>query len=120
MFETACDTPLKPVPLTATSVFGTSRAGQALIDAVAAPARVILFGPHASGRGDAGADYKFLVIAAEVDDRFGEAARLGKLLGRLLIPADVLVVDGEEAERPQAKGTVIHEALTAGRIVAES
>ena len=81
---------------------------------------MVLFGPHASGQGDPGTDYKFLVIAAEVEDRFGEAARLDRILGRLLIPADVIVVGREEADRPQAKGSVIHEALTAGRIIVQS
>jgi uncharacterized protein len=105
---------------TSTDIATIERAGQALIEAVASPAKVVLFGPHAGGGGSPGADYKFLVIAAEVDDRFGEAARLDKLLGRLLIPADVIVVSGEEADRPQAKGTVIHEALTTGRVIVES
>lgn len=91
-----------------------------MIDAVESPARVVLFGPHVSGKGDPGTDYRFLVIADEVGNRFEEAARLDKLLGRLLIPADVIVVGREETDRPQAKGSVIHEALTAGRIIAES
>lgn len=105
---------------TSTDIATIERAGHALIDAVASPAKVVLFGPHASGSGDPGTDLRFLVIASEVDNRFGEAARLDKLLGRLLIPADVIVVTREEADRPQTKGSVIHEALTAGRVIAES
>lgn len=105
---------------TSTDIATIERAGDALIAAVASPAKVILFGPHARGAGDPGTDYRFLVITAEVANRFQESARLDKLLGRLRISADVFIVTEEEADRPQAKGSVIHDALTAGRIVAES
>ncbi len=97
------------------------RAGRALIEAAAAPAKVILFGPHAHGGVDDGSDYNFLVIEQEVADRFGEMARLDKILGRLLIPADVVVVSEEYAQQKgPVKGTLIYEALTEGRVVAES
>ena len=97
------------------------RAGRALIAAASAPAKVILFGSHA--RGDAGkdSDFDFLVIEREVDDRFGEMVRLGRILGRLLIPADVVVVSEQHAQKwGSVKGTMIHEAMSEGRVVAES
>jgi predicted nucleotidyltransferase len=97
------------------------RAAQALIEAVHAPAKVLLFGSHA--RGDAGkrSDFDFLVIEREVDDRFEEMARLSWLLGRLLIPADVVVVSELYAQRwGTVKGTLVHQALREGRVVAES
>lgn len=97
------------------------RAAQALIEAVHAPAKVLLFGSHA--RGDAGkrSDYDFLVIEPEVDDRFEEMARLSWILGRMLIPADVVVVSEQYAQRWGAvKGTLVHQALREGRVVAES
>jgi hypothetical protein len=90
------------------------RAARALIDAVAPPARIILFGLN-----EMGGDLKFLVIADEVGDRFKETARLDKILGQLLIPADVVVVSGEEADRPQQKGSIIDRALTSGQVIAE-
>jgi predicted nucleotidyltransferase len=67
------------------------RAGRALIDAVPAPARAILFGSRADGGADEQSDFDFLVIERDVDDRFAEMVRLGRLLGRLLVPADAVV-----------------------------
>jgi uncharacterized protein len=97
------------------------RAGRALIEATAAPAKVILFGSRARGDSDDRSDFDFLVIEREVEDRFGEMARLGRILGRLLIPADVLVVSEQHARRWGAvNGTMIHEAISEGRVVAES
>ena len=47
---------------------------------------MILFGSHARGEADEGSDFDFLVIERQVDDRFGEMVRLGRILGRLLFP----------------------------------
>jgi hypothetical protein len=92
------------------------RAGRALIDAIASPARVILIQDAKTG-----GELRFLVIEPKVTDRFGEMARLSELLGQMLIPADVVVVDESEAEiQASTKGTLIHEALRGGQIVAES
>lgn len=97
------------------------RAGRALIEATPAPVRVILFGLHIGGDGEVRGDYEFLVIEGEMGDRFGEMARLGKILGRLLIPARVVVASEEEVRRDgSVQGTTIHEALDHGRVVAES
>ncbi len=97
------------------------RAGRALVDAVAPPSKVILFGAPSSDDAGGGADYKFLVIEQEVGDRFAEMARLGSLLGRLLIAAEVVVVSADQVERAGAvKGTLIHHALSEGRVIAES
>ena len=97
------------------------RAGQALIEATTAPAKVILFGSRARGDNDDRSDFDFLVIESDVDDRFGEMVRLGRILGRLLIPADVVVVSEQHATKwARVKGTLIHEAMSEGRVVAES
>ncbi len=97
------------------------RAGRALIEATAAPAKVILFGSRARGGSDDRSDFDFLVIEREVEDRFGEMVRLGRILGRLLIPADVVVVSEQHARKwGSVKGTMIHEAISEGRVVAES
>lgn len=67
------------------------------------------------------ATFDFLVIEREVEDRFGEMVRLGRILGRLLIPADVVVVSGQHAQKwGSVKDTLIHEALNEGRVIAES
>lgn len=97
------------------------RAAQAPIEAAGTQAKVLLFGSHARGDADARSDYDFLVIEPEVDDRFGEMARLSRILGRLLIPADVVVVSEQYAQRwGEVKGTLLHEALREGHVVAES
>jgi hypothetical protein len=106
---------------TATDRATIDRAGRALIEAVAAPAKVILFGSQSTDDADEGADYKFLVVEQEVDDRFGEMARLNTLLGHLLIPAEVVVASAGQVEKTGAvKGTLIHHALSQGRVIAES
>ncbi len=97
------------------------RAGRAPIEAVSAPAKVILFGSRARGDQDDRSDFDFLVIEREVDDRFGEMARLSTLLGRLLIPADVVVASEAHVRKWESvKGTMIHEAMSQGRVLAES
>jgi len=97
------------------------RAGRALVEATMTPTKVILFGSRARGDADDRSDFDFLVIEHEVNDRFGEMVRLGRILGRLLIPADVVVVSQEHAQKWESvKGTMIHEAMSEGRVVAES
>jgi predicted nucleotidyltransferase len=68
----------------------------------------MLVGSHAR---DDRSDIDLLTIVREVEDCFGEMARLGGIIGRLLIAADAVVT---------IKDTMIHEALSHGRISAES
>ena len=75
------------------------RAGRALIDAVPAPAKVILFGSHARGEATDGSDFDFLVIEETVPDRLAEAVRLRDALGDFNAPVDVIVMDAALAER---------------------
>lgn len=97
------------------------RAGRALISAASAPAKVILFGSRARGDATDRSDFDFLVVERDVADRFAETARLGQVLGRLLIPADVVVISERYAEKwAPVQGTLVHEAMSQGRIVAES
>ena len=97
------------------------RAGKALIGAVAAPAKVVLFGSHAHGDADDRSAFDLLVIEQDVEDRFAEMARLSTILGHMLIPAEVVVASEEEARRRgSVKGSLIHEAMSHGRIIAES
>lgn len=97
------------------------RAGQALIEAVPAPAKVILFGSRARGDGDDRSDYDFLVIECDVDDRFNEMVRLDRILGRMLIPAEVIVATEEEVRMMESvKGSLIYRAISEGRVIAES
>jgi predicted nucleotidyltransferase len=106
---------------TATERATIERAGRALIEAVSAPSKVILFGSQPAESAAEGGDYKFLVVVTEVDDRFGEMARLDALLGGMLIPAEVVVVSAEQVEKTGGvKGTLIYQALKEGQVVAES
>ena len=57
------------------------RAGEALAEAAGSSAKVILFGSHARDEAQPDSDVDFLVIEPEVEDRFGETVRLGKLVG---------------------------------------
>jgi uncharacterized protein len=97
------------------------RAGRALIDAASAPAKVILFGSRARGDANDRSDFDFLVVERDVADRFAEMVRLGQVLGRLLIPADVVVVSERYAGKwASVKGTLVHEAISQGQVIAES
>lgn len=58
-------------------------------------ARVIVFGSYVEGRARADSDMDLLVIEPEVKDRVAEMIRLSALLGRKLIPADVVVMSSE-------------------------
>lgn len=62
-------------------------------------ARVIVFGSHAEGNARADSDIDLLVIEPEVADRAAETIRLSALLGRQLIPADVVVMSSEMFSR---------------------
>lgn len=94
------------------------RAASALIGAVPAPAKVIHLDPYPDDvQSD---DHRFVVIAPTLGSRFQEMARLDSLLSRMRISADVFVADADEAARPHAVGSVMHEAMTKGRVVAES
>jgi predicted nucleotidyltransferase len=97
------------------------RAGRVLAQAARSPARVIVFGSGARGEQDADSDLDFLVIEREVSDRLEEAVRLRRALGDIGVPVDVVVVDEALAERrARVPGSMVHEALRDGRIVARS
>jgi predicted nucleotidyltransferase len=97
------------------------REGRALAEAAQSPARVILFGSRARGDADAGSDLDFRVIESSVEDRIGEAVRLRRALGDIGVPVDIVVLDEAlAARRAKVPGTMVHNALRDGRIVAQS
>ena len=72
---------------------------ECLNGAVPAGSSVILFGSHARGDARDDSDIDLLVIEPEVHDRSLETIRLATLLGRRLIPADVVVMSRSAFER---------------------
>ncbi len=88
--------------------------------AVAAPgARVILFGSCASGQAGSDSEVNFLVVEPEVASEVEESVRLHRTLRDLRIPADVIVVSRDHADRwREVRGGLVHAALTQGRVLA--
>jgi len=88
--------------------------------AAAAPdARVILFGSHARGNARPGSDLDLLVVEPELSSRREEFGRLREALGDLGVPVDLIVVSADHVSKwGSVHGSVIHEALQEGRVLA--
>jgi predicted nucleotidyltransferase len=88
--------------------------------AAAAPdAQVILIGSHARGEAGPRSDVDFLVVEPEVDDEAEESVRLHRTLRDLRVPADVIVISRDYAERwSEVRGGLVHAALSEGRVLA--
>lgn len=88
--------------------------------AAAAPdSQVILFGSHARGEATPRSDVDFLVVEPEVTNEAEESIRLHRTLRDLRLPADVIVVSREYADRwREVRGGVVHAALSQGRVLA--
>jgi len=94
-------------------------AGRRLARSAGESAQVILFGSHARGDALTDSDLGFLVIEPEVERRRAESIRLRRELRGLGIAADVVVVSADHiAEWGEVKSTMLHEALTEGRVLA--
>ena len=93
------------------------RAAEVLIRAAPPGSTVILFGSHSTGLARGDSDLDFLVVEDRVQNRFAEMARLSRLLGDLLIPADVVVVSRAFFERYRdTPNTLAYEASRKGRV----
>jgi uncharacterized protein len=96
-----------------------AEAGRRLSRAAGESAQIILFGSHARGDARTGSDLDFLVIKPEVDNRGAESIRLRRELRGLGIAVDVVVVSADHvAEWGEVKSTMLHTALTEGRVLA--
>jgi uncharacterized protein len=88
------------------------------LTAAAPGAQVILFGSHACGEADPYSDLDFLVVEPEVDNEAEESVRLHRTLRDLRVPADVIVVSREYADRwREVRGGLVHAALSQGRVL---
>jgi predicted nucleotidyltransferase len=87
--------------------------------AAAAPdSKVNLFGSHARGESSPHSDVDFLVVEPEVDNEAEESVRLHRALRDLRLPADVIVVSRDYANRwREVRGGVVHAALSQGRVL---
>lgn len=87
-----------------------------LANAVPVGSSVILFGSRARGVAREGSDLDLLVIEPEVADRAAETVRLSTLLGRRLIPADVVVMSRANFEHQRdVPNTLAWRAVRQGK-----
>jgi uncharacterized protein len=94
-----------------------AEAGRRLADA-APDAEVILFGSHARGDVSPHSDVDLLVVEPEVDNEAEESVRLHRALRDLQMPADVIVVSRDYAERwRDVPGGLVHAAFSQGRVL---
>ncbi len=83
--------------------------------------RIILFGSYARGEVGADSDLDLLVIEPDAVDQIEESVRLRRTLDDLRVPADVMVVSADQVEEWGAvPSTMLHTALTEGRVLAET
>jgi uncharacterized protein len=88
---------------------------EVLILAAPSGSQVILFGSYAEGTARADSDIDFLVVEPRAKERFSEMVRLSRLLGDMLIPADVIVVSREYFDRYRnTPNTIAYEASRKG------
>jgi len=98
-----------------------SKAIQVLLDHAPDGSKVILFGSYARDAAGPSSDIDFLVVEPDVADRLAEMARLRiavhSVLGRFMIPVDILVLGKAEFDRwRDAPNTVYHHAAKDGRV----
>ena len=93
------------------------QAAETLLNAAPAGSTVILFGSWASGTARTDSDLDFLVIEPRVKDCMSEMTRLSRIVGDMLIPADVLVMSRQRFHRYRdTPNTIAYEASRKGTV----
>ncbi len=88
-----------------------------LAQAVPEGSSVILFGSRERGDAREDSDLDLLVIEPEVNDVAAETVRLSSVLGRRLIPADVVVMSRSAFERQRGgPNTLAYRAAQEGAV----
>ena len=94
-------------------------AGRRVAAAATKPAKVILFGSHAQGAPRPDSDLDLLVIESDLADRNAEFVRLRRSLRGLGVPIDLILVSEDNVDEwRDVPGTLIHDALRDGRVLA--
>ena len=92
-----------------------------LAEAVPHNSTVILFGSHSRGEATTESDFDFLIVEPSVASKAKEMNRLRAVLDPLRVAADVVVVPrGHVEEWGDVPGTLLHDALKEGRVLAET
>ena len=89
---------------------------RALLEAAPRGSEVILFGSHARGNASEHSDADFLVVEPTVNDAWGESVRLRRVVAKVPLSMDIIVVSRErfEAERNH-RNSLVGEAAR-GRV----
>ena len=92
-----------------------------LLRKAANPKKIILFGSYATGEADDDSDVDLLVVEDQVGDVMAEMVRLLRVLGPLLIPADVVVVRTADYEYwSDTPGNLMFEVALEGKVLYEA
>ncbi len=84
------------------------------------PLKIILFGSQATGRATPESDIDLLVVLPQVVSRRQAAVAMRRSLADLPIGKDIIVSTPEDiAHRGYIIGTVLHQAITEGKVLYE-
>jgi uncharacterized protein len=84
------------------------------------PIKIILFGSQATGRATPESDIDLLVVLPQVTSKRQAAIAMRRCLADLPVGKDIIVTTTEEiARRGYIVGTVLHQAITEGKVLYE-